>query len=60
MKDGTIKQSKDIDFTGDFFKRTHATDPGWYVKYGMWKGPFTSKELALDAYREWVWEAKHS
>jgi hypothetical protein len=60
MKNGTIKHSDDIDFTGDVFKRTSEKDPGWYVMFGFWKGPFESKEAAQDAYREWAWEAKNS
>ena len=59
-KDGTILNSKEIDFTGDYFNRSHATDPGFYVYFGMWKGPFESAEEAKNAYREWAWESKHS
>lgn len=60
IKNGIVKPSDQIDFADDFFKRSHATDPGYYVWFGMWKGPFKSHQDARDAYREWNWEAKHS
>lgn len=60
VKNGTVKNSADIDFTGDFFHRTHASDPGVYVFFGMWKGPFADAQTAKAAYREWAWEAQHS
>ena len=60
IKDGTLKHSSEIDFTGDIFERTHAQDPGFYIMFGFWKGPFDKAEDAKDAYREWVWEMKHS
>ncbi len=55
IKDGTIKTADQIDWAGDFFGRT-ALDTGFYVMFGMWKGPFDTKEDAASAYREWVWE----
>jgi hypothetical protein len=60
VKDGTVKYSSEIDFSGDLFKRSHETRPGFYVFFGMWKGPFESAYLATEAYREWAWELKHS
>lgn len=60
IKDGTIRHSSEIDFTDDFFKRSHETRPGWYVMYGMWKGPFEHKSIANDCYQEWAWEARVS
>lgn len=61
MKDGTIRYSDKIDFHwAIFFNRSHKTEPGFYVWFGMWKGPFDTANKAKDAYREWAWEAKHS
>jgi hypothetical protein len=59
-KNGTVRHSKDIDWDHDPFKRTHETNPGFYVWFGLWKGPFDSINDATQAYREWAWEAKHS
>lgn len=60
FRDGTVREAAEIDFTGDLFKRTAEKNPGWYVHFGTWKGPFPSKELAEDAYREWRFEARYS
>lgn len=60
FRDGTIKEASEIDFTNDWFKRTAEKNPGWYVFYGMWKGPFPSKDLAKEAYQEWRFEARYS
>ena len=60
IKDGKISHSKDIDFTGDLFKRSAEKDPGYYVMFGMWKGPFASAEEARSAYSEWAFELKYS
>lgn len=60
MRDGTIKHSKDIDFSRESFWKDRTVEAGYYVYFGMWKGPFPSPEYAKDAYREWVWEARHS
>lgn len=74
MKNGTVKHSKDIDFvtdereTAERYKKIGINWPvdesvreaGFYVYFGMWKGPFNDAELAKSAYREWAWEAKHS
>lgn len=57
--DGVVRHSREIDFTGDLFKRSHADNPGYYVYFGMWKGPFETEELAKSAYREWCFEARH-
>lgn len=60
MRNGTVKHSRDIDFSQDWFWKNHTAEPGYYVFFGTWKGPFDSKEYARDAYREWAWEARHS
>lgn len=60
IKNGTIRRSCKIDFTGDLFNRSHKTDPGHYVMFGIWKGPFQTEQEARDAYREWSWEAQYS
>lgn len=60
IKNGTVKHSSNVDFSGDVFKRSHDYNPGFYVFFHMWKGPFDSAEQAKEAYREWAWEAKHS
>lgn len=59
VRNGTVKTADQIDWTGDWFGRTK-NDAGWYVWFGMWKGPFSSKEDAKEAYREWKWEFDHS
>ncbi len=60
MKDGTTRFSSEVDFEGDAFNRSHESDEGWYVWFGMWKGPFESEARAKDACAEWLWEAKNS
>jgi len=59
-KSGTVLPAEDIDFTNDLFKRTAETDPGYYVYWGMWKGPFPTADDATEAYREWRFEARVS
>lgn len=56
MKNGTVSASHNIDWTIDPFNRTHETNPGTYVWFGMWKGPFKNADEAKWAYREWSHE----
>jgi hypothetical protein len=60
IKDGTIKQAHEIDWTNDWFKRGPDTHPGYFVYFGMWKGPFRTAEEAKDAWKEWRWEMMYS
>ena len=60
MRDGTVKHSDKITWEGDDFKEIYGSKPGYYVYFGMWKGPFDSEGNAKSAYREWAWELKHS
>ena len=60
IKDGTVRDASDIDWTSDYFNRTANSDPGFYVYFGMWKGPFDNQSDATEAYREWDWERRNS
>lgn len=61
IKNGTVKHSKDVDFTGDYYERSHASDPGYYIWFRTdWKGPFESEDSAKEAWREWEFELKLS
>ena len=59
MKNGTVKHSSKFTLTVDNNPQ-YDRKPGFYVWFGMWKGPFTSAENAKSAYNEWAWELKHS
>lgn len=56
---GTIKHSSDFteadkaDFDGE------PIDEGFYVWFGMWKGPFETESKALSAFKTWEQELKH-
>jgi len=48
--DGTVRDAEDC---GE-------KEPGVYVYFGMWKGPFDCPSDAEAAYAEWVWERNNS
>ena len=60
MRNGTIKHSSKIDFTSDLFKRSHKTDPGFYIMLNVWNGPYDTAEDAREFYAEWRAEARCS
>ena len=60
MRNGTVKHSTKIDFSQDIMWKDRQVEPGFYVYFGTWKGPFASQDSARAAYREWAWELRHS
>lgn len=55
---GTIKTAQELDFTTDPLQRT--LQPGYYVNYGYWRGPFATREAAQELYSELALEATYS